>query len=260
VLDKHPDGDLVRQPHVRPGEPAVGDLAAQHLDMLGDARRQPVAELGVGVEPLELVMRAGHLQRGPGDLRGARQRRGGARVEQPWPAPHQRHQEHLGHRVQVQRQQRAVAVGRNPGGRGRGRTGPPVPSGDGHLELEAVVEHGARADHGRPRVHEPPAGRLPVALHAWQPDAVTVARDVQGVRAADVGDPGAFRCRRYHPRPPREPAPSRNRQVDLRSSSEYQLAALGEPDDLARRCTHVRGGHHASLGPRPRRGHPWIRG
>jgi hypothetical protein len=74
VLDQDPDGDLVRQPDVRAGQPAVGDLPAQHLDVLGDASRQPVAEIGVGVEPLELVVGARHLERGPGDLRGARQR------------------------------------------------------------------------------------------------------------------------------------------------------------------------------------------
>jgi hypothetical protein len=73
VLDQDPDRDLVRQPDVRPGESAIGDLAAQHLDMLGDAGGQPVAELGVAVEPLELVMRAGRLERRSGDLRGARQ-------------------------------------------------------------------------------------------------------------------------------------------------------------------------------------------
>jgi hypothetical protein len=73
VLDQDPDRDLVRQPDVRPGESALGDLAAQHLDVLGDAGRQPVAELGVAVEPLEFVMRAGRLERRPGNLRGARQ-------------------------------------------------------------------------------------------------------------------------------------------------------------------------------------------
>jgi hypothetical protein len=73
VLDQDPDGDLVRQPDVGPGESALGDLAAQHLDVLGDARRQAVPELGFAVEPLQLVVRAGHLKRGPGNLRGARQ-------------------------------------------------------------------------------------------------------------------------------------------------------------------------------------------
>jgi hypothetical protein len=73
VLDQDPDRDLVRQPDVRPGESALRDLAAQHLDVLGDAGGQAVAELGVAVEPLELVMRAGHLKRGLGNLRGTRQ-------------------------------------------------------------------------------------------------------------------------------------------------------------------------------------------
>jgi hypothetical protein len=111
VLDQHPDGDLIRQPDVRSGQPAIGDLAPQDLQVLGHPGREPVAELGVGVEPLELVVRARHLEGGPGDLGGARQRGGGARVEQPRPAPHQRDQEKLGHRVQVERQQRAVGVG-----------------------------------------------------------------------------------------------------------------------------------------------------
>jgi hypothetical protein len=38
VLDEHPDGDLVRQADIRSGEAALGDLAAQHLEVLGDAR------------------------------------------------------------------------------------------------------------------------------------------------------------------------------------------------------------------------------
>jgi hypothetical protein len=74
VLDQDPDGDLVRQPDFRFGEAALGDLAAQDLDVLGDAGGQPVAELGIVLEPLKLTVRAGHLKRGPGDLRGARQR------------------------------------------------------------------------------------------------------------------------------------------------------------------------------------------
>ena len=74
MLDQDPDGDLVRQPDVRPGESAIGDLAAQDLEVLGDAGGQPIAELWVGLEPLQLMVRAGHLERGPGDLRGTRQR------------------------------------------------------------------------------------------------------------------------------------------------------------------------------------------
>jgi hypothetical protein len=74
VLDQDPDGDLVRQPDVGSGEAALGDLAAQDLDVLGDASGQPVAELGVVLEPLKLTVRPGHLERRPGDLRGARQR------------------------------------------------------------------------------------------------------------------------------------------------------------------------------------------
>jgi hypothetical protein len=74
VLDQHPDRDLVRQPDVGPGQAAIGDLAPEHLEMLGHPGREPVAEVGVGVEPLELVVGAGHLEGGPGDLGGARQR------------------------------------------------------------------------------------------------------------------------------------------------------------------------------------------
>ena len=51
VLDQDPHGDLIRQADARAREPAVGDLAAQHLEMLGDSRRQAVAVLRVGVEP-----------------------------------------------------------------------------------------------------------------------------------------------------------------------------------------------------------------
>jgi hypothetical protein len=143
VLDQDPDGDLVRQPDVRPGESAIGDLAAQHLDVLGDAGGQAVAEFGVAVEPLELVVRAGHLERGPGNLRGARQWRRGARVEQPRPAPHQRHQEELGLRVKVERQHGAVGVRLGRAGRVRRRGRPPVPAGNGDRDLQPVVQHRA---------------------------------------------------------------------------------------------------------------------
>jgi len=207
VLDQHPHGDLIRQADTRAGEPAVGDLAAQHLEMLGDSRRQQVAVLRVGVEPVELVMRAGRLERGPGDLRGARQRRRRARVEQPRPAPHQRHQEQLGHRVQVERQQRALAVHRRLVGVGRARGPPPVPAWDGHRDLQPVVEHGARADRGRSGVDEPAARGVAVAVHPRQPDPVAVTRDVERVGAADVGDPGAFCGGRDHAGTPGEPPP-----------------------------------------------------
>ena len=256
MLDQHPHGNLVRQPDVRAGEPAVGDLAAQHLDVLGYPRRKPVAELLVGVEPLELVVGAGRLERGPGDLRDARQRGGGARVEQPRPAPHQRDEEQLGHRVQVERQQRAVAVRRALAGGGLGRGGPPVPSGDRDRDLQPVVHHGPRAHGGRPRAHEPAAGRLSVAFHAGQPDPVAVARYVEGVCPADVGDPGAFGSRRDDSGSPGEPAPCGYRQVDFWSPPEHQLATLGEPYDLARRCADLCG-HRASLEPAsPRPGPP----
>ena len=74
MLNQDANRDLVRQPDLWSGEPALGDLAAQHLDVLGDAGGQPVAELRVVLEPLKLMVRSGHLKCGPGDLRGARQR------------------------------------------------------------------------------------------------------------------------------------------------------------------------------------------
>jgi hypothetical protein len=74
VLDQDPDGNLVRYPDVSSGQTALGDLTAQDLDVLGDARGKPVAELRFGVEPLKLMVRPGYLKRGPGDLRGTRQR------------------------------------------------------------------------------------------------------------------------------------------------------------------------------------------
>ena len=74
VLDQDPNGHLVRQPDVGAGKPALGDLAAQDLEVLGDAGGQAVAELGVVLEPLKLMVRAGHLKRCPCDLRSTRQR------------------------------------------------------------------------------------------------------------------------------------------------------------------------------------------
>jgi hypothetical protein len=74
VLDQDPDRDLVRKADVGSGEAALGDLAPQDLDVLSDAGRQPVAELGIVLEPLKLTVRAGYLERGPGDFRGPRQR------------------------------------------------------------------------------------------------------------------------------------------------------------------------------------------
>ena len=219
--------------------------------MLGHPRGEPVPELGVGVESLELVVRAGHLEGGPGDLGGARQRGRGARVEQPRPAPHQRDQEKLGHRVQVERQQRAVGVGRlrAGGGRRRQRRGrPAVPSRHRDRELQPVIHHGARANHRRPFVDQPPPGRIPVALRPGQPDPVAVARHVQGVRAADIGYPGALRRRPDNPGPARQPPPSSDRQVDLGTPPEYQMTAFGEPDDLARSGTHMRG-HEITISP-----------
>ena len=145
MLDQDPDGHLVREPYIRTREAAFGDLAAERLDMLGDAGGQPVAELGVFVEPLEFVVRTGDLKRCPGNLRDAGQRRGGARVEQPRAAPHQRYQEDLGLRVQVQRQHRAVAIrlARTVRSRCHGSWKPPVPAGDGDRNLEPVIEHRA---------------------------------------------------------------------------------------------------------------------
>jgi hypothetical protein len=240
VLDQDPDGNLVRQADIGSGEPALGDLAAQDLKVLGDASGQPVAELRVVIEPLKLMVRPRDLKRGPRDLRGARQRRRGARVQQPRPAPHQRHQEKLGLRVQVERQYRAVPVRLRLTSGIRRRRGPTVPSRDRDRDLQPVVEHGARADHRGPRVNEPAARRVAVAFHARQPDPVPVARHIERVRPADVGDPGAFLGRPDHPCPPGQPPPSGNRQVHLWSSPEHQLTAFGEPDDLARRGTDMR--------------------
>ena len=198
------------------------------------------------------MVRAGHLERRLGDLRCARQRRRRARVRQPRPAPHQRDEEQLRLRIQVERQHGAVALGRGRarggfrvGRRGPGR--PPVASRDRDRDLQPVVEHGAGADHRRARVDKPAAGRVPVALHPRQPDPVSVARHVQGVRPADVGDPGPLRCRLDDPGTPGQSTPSGNCQVYLWPSPEYQLAAFGEPEDLAGRGTDVRG-HRASVG------------
>jgi hypothetical protein len=226
--------------------------------VLGDAGGKPVAKVGAGVEPVKLMVRPGDLERGPGDLRGARQRGHGARVEQPRPAPHQRHQEELGHRVQIERQQRAVTVRRLLADAHR-RSGPTVASGNRYRELESVVHHGARADHRRPLVDQPAPGRIPVSFHPGQPDPVAVPSHVDRVRPADVGDPGPFGCRPDHPGPPRQPTPSRDRQVDFRAPPEYQMAAFGEPDDLARRGTDVRC-HRISVERGARGEHPRIRG
>jgi hypothetical protein len=197
------------------------------------------------------MVRAGHLEGGPGDLRGTRQRGGGARVEQPRPTPHQRHQEELGHRVQVERQQRAVGVGRlRADGRHRRQRpgGPPVPSRHRDRKLQPVVHHGARAHHRRPFVDQPAPGRIPVAFRPRQPDPVAVARHVQGVRAADIGYPGSLRRRPDDPGPAGQPPPSRNRQVNLGTPPEYQMTAFGEPDDLAGRGTHMRS-HEITISP-----------
>jgi hypothetical protein len=147
VLDQHPDGDLVRQPDIGSDKTALANLPAQRLDVLGDARGEPVAELRVAVEPLQLVIGPGDLERAPGDLRDARQRRRYARVEQPGPAPEQRDQEDLGFRVQVKRQHGAVTI-RRDGARGRVRraaraTRPTMPPRDRDHDLQPVVEHGA---------------------------------------------------------------------------------------------------------------------
>jgi hypothetical protein len=248
VLDQHPDGHLVREPDVGAGHAALGYLAPQDLDVLGDACREPVTELRVGVETFELVVRARRLEGGPGDLRDTRQRGRGARVGQPRPAPHQRHQEQFGLRIEVERKQRTVAVRRRLPGGGPGRGRPPVPSGHRHRELQPIVEHGARADHRRSRVDEPPAGWFPLTFHAGQADPVAVAGHIERVGPADVGDPGPFWSCRDDPGPPGKPAPGRNRQVHLRPPPEHELAAFCEPDDLARRGADVCG-HRLSLGP-----------
>jgi len=38
MLDQHPDGDLVGQADVGTREPALADLAPQHLEVLGHPR------------------------------------------------------------------------------------------------------------------------------------------------------------------------------------------------------------------------------
>jgi hypothetical protein len=227
--------------------------------VLGDAGGEPVTELRAGVEPLKLMVRPGDLKRGPRDLRGTRQRGRRARVEQPRPTPHQGHQEKLGLRVQVERQQGTLRVRRFQAGGGHRRALPPVPGGDRDRELRAVVHHGARADHRRPLVDEPAAGRLPVALQPGQPDPVAVTGHVECVRPADISDPGAFAGRRDHPGAPGKTAPARYRQVHLRASPEYQTTAFDERDDLAGLGTYLRG-HSVSLSRRSRGPHPRIRG
>jgi hypothetical protein len=204
------------------------------------------------------MVRAGDLERGPGDLRGARQRGGGARVEQPRPAPHQRHQEELGLRVEIERQQGAVAVGRLLRC-AHCRRGPAVAARNRYRQLESVVHHRARADHRGPLVDQPAPGRIPVSFHPREPDPVAVPSHVERVRPADVGDPGSLRCRPDHPGPPGQPAASRDRQVHLGAAPEHQMAAFGEPDDLARRGTDVRC-HWISVEPGRRRKHPRTRG
>jgi len=226
VLDQHLDGHLVGQPDVRAREPSLGDLPAQHLYVVGHPCREPVPEFLVRVEPLQFVMRAGRLECGLCDLRDARQRGGGARLGQPRPAPHQRYQEQLGHRIQIQREQRALTVGLRAavglrdavGGRGLGW--PPVPSGNGHGQLEAVVEHGARTDRRGSGVHQPAAGRLPFAFGAGQPDPVAVARDVERVRPAHIRDPRALRGRGDDPGPAGQARAGRDRQVHIRPAPE----------------------------------------
>ena len=110
MLDQDPDGHLIGEPDVGGGQAAVGDLPPEHLDVLRHPGREQVTVLRVGVEPFQLVISAGDLEGAPGDFRRARQRLGRARIVQPRAAPDQRDQEELRHRVQVERQQRPVAV------------------------------------------------------------------------------------------------------------------------------------------------------
>ena len=254
MLDEDPHRDLIGQPHVAlgartpappRGQPVVGDLPAQHLDVLGHARRQQVAELRVGIEPLKLVVRAGHLQRAPGDLRRARQRRGGAGIDQPRPAPDQGDQEQLGHRVQVEGQDGALAIRLD-----RRRTVIPVApvglplAGDRDRQRQIVVEHRAGPDQGRAAMQEPAPGRLAVVLQPGQPDPVSLALHVQRVGAADVDDPGARRHRGHDPGPPGQPAPGRDGQVNLRPAAEDDLVSLRDEHRVARGRTHLRAHRH----------------
>jgi serine/threonine protein kinase len=75
---------------------------------------QPVPEHRIGVEPLQLVAGASGRERVPGDLGHPGQRGDRAGVKRPGAAPHQCDQEELGHRVQVDRQQRRLAVATGP--------------------------------------------------------------------------------------------------------------------------------------------------
>ena len=123
-----------------------------------------------------------------------------------------------------------------------------MPAGHRDRKLRPVVHHGARAHHRRPFVDQPSPGRIPVALRPGQPDPIAVARHVERVRAADVGNPGTLGRGPDDPGPAGQTPASRDRQVDLGTPPEYQMTAFGEPDDLARRCTHMRG-HEITIRP-----------
>jgi hypothetical protein len=103
-----------------------------------------------------------------------------------------------------------------------------VLAGDRHHQRLPLVKHGARADQGRPRVHEPAVGGLAVVLHPGQPDLVALTLDVQRVGAADVGDPDAGRHRGDQARPPGKSPAGRHDQVDAGPPAEHQPIALGD--------------------------------
>jgi hypothetical protein len=125
----------------QPGPAALDDLAAQHLEMLADPRGQPVAEGRVAVEARDLVVGVGDLERRAGDLGRPGQRGAPRRIDQPWPAPHQGHQEELGVGVEVKREQGRLPAG--PHGRALGLRAGHAPRGDDQAQRLALVEHGA---------------------------------------------------------------------------------------------------------------------
>jgi len=240
---------LVGEPGVRADQAPVGDLVPEHLDVLGHSRGQSFPEGWVAVEPFQFVVGTGHLKRVPGDLRGPRQRGDRARVEQPGAAPHQCHQEQLGHRVEVDREQRRLGVG--PGAV-RPHAPAVVAAGDDHRQRPPLVQHRPGSDEHRPRAHEPAAGGLVALLHPGQPDPVAVALGVERVGAADVGDPRARGHGADHPGTPRKPPPRGDRQVRVRPPAEHQPAALGDPHDQAGGRGDARGGRVAGLRGRHR--------
>ena len=245
MLDQHPDGDLVRQPDVRSGQPAIGDLAPQDLEVLG----HPGGRAGPGTRGWRRIARArgarrsprGRTGRSPGCAAAGTRRSGraatacttSARPGRAWSSGPGRAAAACCRRRPAPGSATATAASAAEGRRCRPGTVIASCSPSSIMAREP--------NHRRPFVDQPAPGWIPVALRPRQPDPVAVARHVQGVRAADVGDPGTLRRRPDDPGPARQPPPSSDRQVDLGTPPEYQMTAFGEPDDLARRGTHMRG-------------------